>query len=156
MKKNSDMGWVRTRPGLTKSSCTTKNNMECIFLTFLSFFSTQNHPKKSVSGCPRCQKKNKQSPILLKTLSCSKQFDHRVCVVDNKEALFKPSLRYSKDQARLQNGGPDRFHSQNEISYFHISKMRFILIWLWHFMNFKKILKFLDSDLKMEIWHYYP
>ena len=55
-KINSDMGWVKTRPGLTKSSCTTKNNMECIFLTFLSFFSPQNHPKKSVSGYPSCQK----------------------------------------------------------------------------------------------------
>ena len=50
--------------GSEKSSCTTKNNMECIFLTFLSFFSTQNLPKKSVSGCPRSQKKNKPSPIL--------------------------------------------------------------------------------------------
>ena len=40
--------------GSEKSSCTTKNNMECIFLTFLSFFSPQNLPKKSVNGCPCC------------------------------------------------------------------------------------------------------
>ena len=48
---------------------------------FFIIFSAQNLPKKSVSGCPSCQKKNKLSRTLMVfTFIQRKQFE--ICVME--------------------------------------------------------------------------
>ena len=72
----SDKGWVKSLPGLTKSTFI-KKYMECIFLTLLSFFSTQNYPNNpgvDVSGnAAKMQADNEKMPVEWQRRFCVSQ-----------------------------------------------------------------------------------